>query len=145
MDINRIKVESQILSFFNDNKATAHFDFEKKWIGDYTPIKRILQSKEHVYVLNLITYNPIHGQYFLYHSVEGTDEQDCLALMLEYMNTHKDMGLRTWTIEWKYKDKDEKITSYFSANNLREAMNKFYFDKDEDSLIVYDTHLNPIS
>lgn len=146
MDINRIKIESEILSFFKGNDATVHFDFEEKWVGmDFAPKNRLFQKRESVIILNLITYNPIHGQHFLYHSVEGTEEQDCLAVMLEYVKLHKDGGLKTWTIEWKYKDEGDKVISYFSGKNLKEAMEKFYFDKDEETLVVYQTRLNPIS
>lgn len=94
--------------------------------------------------LNVITHNPRHNQSFLFHSVIGYDRADALKKMLEYVKQYK-VSESSYTIQWSERDKNELITSYFRARNLSEAIDKFLFGRDVNSLIIFSVVLNPLS
>ncbi len=94
--------------------------------------------------LNLMTHNPRHNQSFLFHAVIGYDSVDALRRMLEYVKQYK-VSETSFTIQWSERDSNELITSYFRARNLPEAIDKFLFGRDVNSLIIFSVVLNPLS
>lgn len=94
--------------------------------------------------LNLITINPRHNQSFLFESTVGIDRIDALKKMLEFVKSYKDK-YNSYTIQWRSKGDNELHTSYFSAQNIVDAMEKLYFGRDMNTLIVYSVVLNPVS
>lgn len=94
--------------------------------------------------LNLMTLNPRHHQSFLFHAVIGYDNVDALKRMLEYVKQYK-VSESSYTIQWSEKDSNELITSYFRARNLPEAIDKFLFGRDVNSLVIFSVDLNPLS
>jgi hypothetical protein len=94
--------------------------------------------------LNLITVNPRHNQSFLFHSTDGSDRSDALRHMLDYVKTYKDKD-SSYTIQWSLKEDGALNTSYFRAKNVLGALDKLYFDRDPNSIIVFSVMLNPIS
>lgn len=94
--------------------------------------------------LDLITINPRHNQSFLFHSTLGIDKIDCLKKMQKYVK--KDRILEnSYTVQWSEKNASQLQTSYFSAKNIYEALDKLYFGRDINTLIVYIVKLNPIT
>jgi hypothetical protein len=94
--------------------------------------------------LDLITINPRHNQSFLFHSTLGIDKIDCLKKMQKYVK--KDRVLEnSYTVQWSEKNASQLQTSYFSAKNIYEALDKLYFGRDINTLIVYIVKLNPIT
>lgn len=94
--------------------------------------------------LNVLTYNPRHKQSFLFHALIGYDQTDALKRMLEYVKQYKTRE-SSYTIQWSERDSAELITSYFRARNLPEAIDKFLFGRDVNSLIIFSVVLNPLS
>lgn len=133
MDIIRIKLESDIIKKVHaDNGSTVHFEWEE--VGN-----------DLGYKLNLYTFNPVHNQTFLCHSVQERTKLGCLEEMHHYMTTHEDMGEQSWTVIWREKGSNEQITSYFRGKNERVVLDKFYHGKDEDTIVLSELKLNPIS
>ena len=94
--------------------------------------------------LDLVTFNPKHNQLFLFHSVVGYSKVDSLQKMLEYIMNYKDKE-SSYTIQWSLKESSGLNTSYFRAANLLSAIEKFYFERDINSTVVFSVVLNPIS
>jgi hypothetical protein len=94
--------------------------------------------------LDLVTFNSKHNQSFLFHSVLGYSKVDSLNKMLEYIKNYKDKE-SSYTIQWSLKESSGLNTSYFRAANLLSAIEKFYFERDINSTVVFSVVLNPIS
>jgi hypothetical protein len=95
-------------------------------------------------ILDLITVNAVHRQSFLFQTVKGYDKIDALKKMLDYVKNYKDRE-SSYTIQWCIKENNELHTSYFRAKNIISALEKLYYGRDANSLIVFSVVLNPIS
>lgn len=102
------------------------------------------QELEKEVKLDLVTVNPVHNQSFLFHSVTGYSQVDALHRMLDYIQNYKDKE-SSYTIQWSLKEDSGLNTSYFRAANLLSAIEKFYFERDINSTVVFSVVLNPIS
>lgn len=94
--------------------------------------------------LNLITVNPRHSQSFLFHAEEGLDKVDALRKMLDYVKNYKERE-SSYTIQWTLKGENELHTSYFSARNISDAIDKLYYGRDPNSVTVFSVMLNPMT
>ncbi|MBV6404847.1 MAG: hypothetical protein IT228_02560 [Flavobacteriales bacterium] len=94
--------------------------------------------------LHLITINPRHNQSFLFHSTEGSDKLDALRTMLQYVRTYKERE-SSYTIQWTMRGENQLQTSYFHARNVLDALDKLYYDRDPNSIVVFSVILNPIT
>lgn len=94
--------------------------------------------------LDLITVNPKHRQSFLFHSTEGLTKVDALQHMLNYVQEYKEKE-SSYTVQWSLRGSDELQTSYFRANNIMLALDKFYFGRDINSIVVFSVNLNPLA
>ena len=94
--------------------------------------------------LYLITVNPRHNQSFLFHHCTGTDKLDALKTMLEYVRTYKERD-SSYTIQWSARGENQLQTSYFTAKNVLEALDKLFYDRDPNSITVFSVILNPIT
>ena len=102
------------------------------------------KQKNETVRLDLVTVNPKHDQSFLFHSITGTDKIDALKKMLEYIDQHYP-NESSLTIQW-IKVGDNKLhTSYFRAQNMYEALDKFYYGRDMGSYKIFSITLNPVS
>lgn len=106
-------------------------------IFDYT-------EKDGTVKLDLITINPKHEQSFLYHSVKAIDKIDALKKMKEYVLEHHKYD-NSYTIQWIIIGQNELQTSYFRAKNMHEALDKFYYGRNEANCKVFSIQLNPVS
>ena len=94
--------------------------------------------------VNVITVNPRHNQSFLFHSTEGLDKVDALKKVLDYVKNYKERE-SSYTIQWWLKGENELHTSYFSAKNILEALDKLYYDREPNSVTVFSVSLNPMT
>lgn len=94
--------------------------------------------------LHLITVNPRHNQSFLFHSEEGLDKVDALKRMLDHVKNYKDRE-SSFTIQWTLKGESELHTSYFSAKNVLDALDKLFYGRDPNSVTVFSVMLNPMT
>lgn len=96
--------------------------------------------------LNLITVNQRHNQSFLFHFELGVDKIDALKKMLSYVSAYKEKE-DSYTIQWILRtgDNPELQTSYFRARTIYEALDKLFFGKDANSLVVYSVVLSPLT
>lgn len=94
--------------------------------------------------LDLFTINKVHKQQFFFHSTEGRDKIEALELMLKYAN-NKLFIEDSFTIQWKVKGDTEIHQSHFRAINMMDALDKFYFGRSINSIVIYSIVLNPIA
>ena len=94
--------------------------------------------------LDMITINPRHNQSFLFHSEIGIDKLDALRKMLEYVKSYKDK-YNSYTIQWIAKGESELHTSYFTASNMYDALDKLYYGRDINTITVFSVVLNPVA
>ena len=94
--------------------------------------------------LDLFTINKVHKQQFFFHSSEGRDKIEALELMLKYVK-NKLFIEDSFTIQWKVKGETEIHQSYFRAINMMDALDKFYFGRSVNSIVIYSIILNPIA
>ena len=106
-------------------------------IFDYYAVDGMMQA-------NLITVNPMHRQSFLFHSEKGYDKVDALSKMLTYVKTYKERE-SSYTIQWSLKENEELHTSYFRAKNITYALEKFFYGRDANSIVIFSIVLNPIT
>jgi hypothetical protein len=92
--------------------------------------------------LHLVTLNPRHNQSFLFHHEEGYDKVDVMKKMLKYVKNYKDKE-SSYTIQWRRTDEDVLNTSYFSAKNVQSALDKLFYDRDPNSIMVFSVIMNP--
>jgi hypothetical protein len=102
------------------------------------------EERQGAFILRLITVNPRHNQSFLFHVSEGSSQIAALKDMLLYVRDYKDRE-SSYTIQWSVKGEQMLHTSYFSAKNILGALDKFYYDRDPNSITVFSVMLNPIS
>ncbi len=93
---------------------------------------------------DLVTVNPKHDQSFLFHTVSGTDKIDALKKMLEYISDHFP-NENSVTIQWIKMGDNKLHTSYFRAKNMYEALDKFYYGRDQSAYKIFNLALNPVS
>jgi len=93
-------------------------------------------------LLHLVTLNPRHNQSFLFHDEEGYDKVDVMKKMLRYVKNYKDKE-SSYTIQWRRTDEDVLNTSYFSAKNVQSALDKLFYDRDPNSIMVFSVIMNP--
>ncbi|MCZ4409682.1 hypothetical protein O3Q51_12740 [Cryomorphaceae bacterium 1068] len=93
-------------------------------------------------LLHLVTLNPRHNQSFLFHDEEGYDKVDVMKKMLKYVKNYKDKE-SSYTIQWRRTDEDVLNTSYFSAKNVQSALDKLFYDRDPNSIMVFSVIMNP--
>ncbi len=94
--------------------------------------------------LHVITVNPKHNQSFLFHTTKGYNRLDALKKMLDYVKNYKEKE-SSYTVQWSLKESNELHTSYFRAKNIMTALDKFYYGRDLNSIVVFSVKLNPIS
>lgn len=94
--------------------------------------------------LHAITVNPRHNQSFLFHTSKGLDRIDALEQLLKYVKEFRDKE-SSFTIQWSIIGDDRLQTSYFSAKNIIGALDKLYFDRDPNTVTVFNVSLNPIT
>lgn len=112
-------------------------------LGQNSLIYEFKEGKKKV-KLHLITVNPRHSQSFLFHSEEGLDKIDALKKMLDYVKNYKDRE-SSFTIQWTLKGENELHTSYFSARNVLDALDKLFYGREPNSVTVFSVILNPMT
>ena len=125
----KLEIQTKIGRYISIGKENIHFQIEKK------------KSKV---VLRLITFNSIHNQSFLFHSVSSDSEMEAYREMLGYVQYHKEEE-SSYTIQWSLLGENKLYTSYFRANSILGALDKLYFDRDPNTINVFSVMLNPIS
>jgi hypothetical protein len=102
------------------------------------------KQKNETVRLDLVTVNPKHEQSFLFQTITGTDKIDALKKMLEYVIEHY-YNENSLTIQWIKIGENMLHTSYFRAQNMYEALDKFYYGRDMGSYKIFSITLNPVS
>jgi hypothetical protein len=94
--------------------------------------------------LEIITINPKHHQSFLFHATRGRDKIEALEAMQAYVANSVEVE-NSYTIQWNLKGDNKLHTSYFRAKNIQQALDKFYYGRDVNSVNVFSVVLNPMS
>ena len=147
---NRLILERDICDRVKrDNNCSAHF---------------IWNIKDSVLSCRLVTLNPRHNTHFLLcqESVgidtSGESEvESYYVTVLEKINSLLDAAKNTekrdlicYVVQWKKKNWEgsnlvlsDTYTSYFYGTNLKEVVDKFYYEKSPDEIVVY--HIEMVS
>lgn len=133
--LEHIRLQHQIMELLRrDNGVSCHFDYHVNPVSDEETVK-----------LNLLTYNPRHNEYMLFHSEKGKSSVDCLYKMLAFINENrKQTQLYSFTIRWRTKPDGPWVMSYFRAADERGAELKFLHEKNAADY-EYQIEKNPIS
>lgn len=134
-----------------DNGCLAHF------IWEYKPAstKDNLDTLE----LKIVTINPTHNNHFLLHKTtrfitnkqNNFDDIYCEILneVIEILNKKSEGIILYYAIGWRDKSKEElkfnTVTSYFNGKDFKEIMDKFYFEKCEENILIDSVKLLPDS
>jgi|ERR1035437_5019675 hypothetical protein len=120
-----------------DNGCTCHFEY-----NSYNNTKYKI-----VHDVTVTTYNPATQETFLLKNVtQQPTEEICLEKVLSFLQSHNNNpNYSSFTIEWKKKGGLKNELSHFYAKNMKEAIEKFFFEKDENDYIIYLAKLNPES
>lgn len=102
------------------------------------------KQKNEIVRLDLVTVNPKHEQSFLFRTQTGTDKIDALQKMLQYIDEHY-ASENSMTIQWIKMGDNKLHTSYFRAQNMYEALDKFYYGRDMSQYKIFSIVLNPVS
>ena len=94
--------------------------------------------------LDLVTVNPRHQQSFLFRYETGYDKLDVLRKMLTYIQHFRDEE-SSFTLQWRTRGDTELQTSYFRAHNAYETLDKLYYGRDLNTIMVFSVVLNPSS
>ena len=135
---------------YKDNGSTAHF------IWEYNPYN---YNKDKIGWLELkvVTINPSHLNHFLLHRVKKTITDDnmnveelyCKILkeVTDILETKTDSAVLHYAIGWRDRTKQAikftTITSYFSGKSFKEIIEKFFFEKCENDIIIDSVTLLP--
>ena len=123
------RLQKQIEEYIDNEKTELVFDFK---------------SVDGKIQLDLVTVNPFHRQSFLFNSEVGVDKLDALKKMLTYVKNYRSKE-NTYTIQWVDGGASDLQTSYFRAKNMYEALDKFYYGRDINSINIFSIVLNPLS
>jgi hypothetical protein len=127
--IETAELQREIEDYIGLGQNSVVFEFDEE--GSLTTLK-------------VITINPRHRQSFLFKQTEGTSKIDALRNLLHYVKNYKSKEY-SYTVQWSLKDKKELHTSYFSAKNIMEALDKFFYGRDPNGIVIFSVNLNPIA
>ncbi len=102
------------------------------------------KQKNEIVRLDIVTVNPKHEQSFLFRTQTGTDKIDALQKVLQYIDEHYPSE-NSMTIQWIKMGDNKLHTSYFRAQNMYEALDKFYYGRDMSQYKIFSIALNPVS
>tara|TARA_A100001011_G_C13999811_1_gene710851 strand:+ start:288 stop:761 length:474 start_codon:yes stop_codon:yes gene_type:complete len=134
-----------------DNGSAAHF------IWEYKPNK-VVSTVIGFLELKVVTLNPTHTTHFLLHRVEknlynNVNIQDLYCAILQevidifILKQKSDSPLLHYAVGWRDRTnpdiKFKTITSYFSGKSFKEIMEKFFFEKNENDIIIDSVTLLP--
>lgn len=102
------------------------------------------KQKNEIVRLDIVTVNPKHEQSFLFRTQTGTDKVDALQKVLQYIDEHYPSE-NSMTIQWIKMGDNKLHTSYFRAQNMYEALDKFYYGRDMSQYKIFSIALNPVS
>jgi hypothetical protein len=124
MERDKYILENEIRELiFDDNKNSAHFEYHEDDNGTIN--------------VKLITLNRKTGATFLLTESTKTTANEALIAIHEFL-TLKNLA-HIFTIKWYTKGvpSDRPNTSKFTGRTMYEALDKFYFGKNRNSLIIY--------
>ena len=147
---NRLILERDICDRVKrDNNCSAHF---------------IWNIKDSVLSCRLVTLNPRHNTHFLLcqesvgiDTSRESEVESYYVTVLEKINSLLDAAKNTekrdlicYVVQWKKKNWEgsnlvlsDTYTSYFYGANLKEVVDKFYYEKSPDEIVVY--HIEMVS
>lgn len=145
-DIYRLEHCIQTL-IFSDNKCTVHFEYYEN-------------KQKDKFGLEILTFNPIHNTFFLFHKVEvniineltDTAEGLCLCkiklleLSIDHIKSIKEPNnILHYTVIWCNINDNKRITSYFMGRTITDIIEKFFIGKNHHDYLIYEIKLNPLS
>lgn len=127
--VEAAKIQNDIISFLGLKNDELMFE--------YSPHEGNVK-------LDLIPINPRHNQSFLFRSEVGIDKVDALKKAMDYLQHHREKE-GSYTVQWMTKGVSGLQTSYFSAKNIYDTLDKLYYGRDMNTITVFSVVLNPIA
>lgn len=120
-----------------DNGCEVSFEYDK------SPFRFLFGNKIQV---RAFTFNPSKKETFLLKEVTCTSVEEGLKKILNYVEKGK-KDYNSFTVKWYKKGSGsaKREASYFYCKSVKDAILKFYFNKDEDEYIVESVDTNPIA
>ena len=115
------------------NKKQSRFDNTMRLVFPFIKFKIVA-----------FTFNPLKKETFLLKEVECKTVEEGLRQILDYVEKGK-KNQNSYTVTWVKKGtgSSKREVSYFYCKTIKEAILKFYFDKEEDDYIVDSVVQNP--
>ena len=131
-----MKMESKISELIEqDNRCNVEFEWSYN-----------NNLNDCIVSLHILTFNPIHGTKFLmykdqrrinrYIMVEDMIKIEMLGRGLEYIRSKQNDNLN-YMVEWNYKTGNKTKISYFRGKSMEDIMEKFYYGKSMNSVVIY--------
>jgi len=104
-----------------------------KWAFPFLPIK-----------VSAFTFNPLKKETFLLKEVECKTPEEGLRQILDWIDKGK-KNQNSYTVTWVKRNtgSSKREVSYFYCKTIKDAILKFYFNKDENDYIVDSVVQNP--
>lgn len=124
--MNKERIEWEIARLIKeDNGSITHFSYSEN-------------------ELRVITFNPIKNESFLLKEVTTENVEQALSDILKWLQQKKS-DRNSYTVNWTKKGEHKMYNSYFCCSSVREVIDTFYYDKNEQDYIIYEIKQNPIS
>ena len=151
-ELTKYQLERKISEVINkDNGCTAHF------IWEYNPYIHNNTGTTGWLELKVVTINPSHSNHFLLHKVKkiipdnntNVNALYCKILkeVIKTIESNTDTTIYHYAIGWRDRTKQAvkftTITSYFSGRTFKEIIEKFFFEKCENDIIIDSITLLP--
>lgn len=106
-----------------------------------------LNDKDGYKSIRVTTHNPKKQETFLLVEMACQNEIDGLKKVSTWIKNYNLSSEEfSHTIIWsKVGEGGKTYKSYFYAKNARKALDKFFYDKDEDAYIIYEVKINPVA
>lgn len=90
------------------------------------------------------TVNPQQPQSFLCYQTTGKDNLGAMCDLTDYVKYYKEKE-SSYTFQWPINGEKHLNTSYFSAKNMLESLDKLFFGRDANPIKVFSVLLNPMT
>lgn len=116
----------------NSTSTTVSFDYDHK------------RSQLH-YKVSVFTENAKHGESFLLREATSNSFEDALEQIIAYIKDVNGIKENVYTVIWSKTGDNGSHVSYFSANSIFEALEKFIAGKKKSDYTIYEAKVSPIA
>jgi hypothetical protein len=90
-------------------------------------------------------HNDAHAGNFLFHKIKSNSKLYCLKLMIDYIRSDYKKNYQNYEIIWRKKEDSKDTISWFYGRSFLDVIDKFFYLKDSQDIIIYEVKLRPIA